>query len=397
MWASVSPTIGRCNVSFLRHALLITLTIFIFYALAAKAQAAIAFIQQNYATPQSPEFDGAGELCEGPDSWESQCCGRGMERHHGDREFGDRLERECVHAGSRTDGAIGPDKPSDLLCEEYSSGRREHEHRDGAIQRGGQLRGYSYSRVQRTGCGQSCGCGSGCDGYDRQQQRRGGDDDERQRPHLWGQYSEHGHHWSGVRIYKTCHHHPRLGYCRGQNSLRDRQLQCDRTADRCWTLGDADGSFSRCLGRAALYYKPSCIFSYCRRRILLSDHSDEQSYELQCDEIACGTFRKHQYWTYLWDSYGVRFFQRANKRHELLWHGQRRFDPYGERGREPTFYHELSCRVSNCRRRILLSNHSDEQSFELQCHGIACGTFRKRQYWTYLRDPLRRQVLPTCK
>ena len=60
LWASVSPIIGkpsllveRRNGSFLRRALLIALAIVISYALAAQAQAAITFIQQNYATPQS--------------------------------------------------------------------------------------------------------------------------------------------------------------------------------------------------------------------------------------------------------------------------------------------------------------------------------------------------------
>ena len=47
--------IGRRNLSFLRRALPIALAIVISYALAAQAQAAIAFVQQNYATPQSPE------------------------------------------------------------------------------------------------------------------------------------------------------------------------------------------------------------------------------------------------------------------------------------------------------------------------------------------------------
>jgi hypothetical protein len=62
LWASVSPIVGkpsflgeRRNVSFLRRALLIALAIFISYALAAQAQAAITFIQQNYANPPSPK------------------------------------------------------------------------------------------------------------------------------------------------------------------------------------------------------------------------------------------------------------------------------------------------------------------------------------------------------
>src|SRR5208282_6034165 len=62
LWASVSPPIGKpsllvesCNGSYLRRALLIALAIVFSYALAAQAQAAITFIQQNYATPQSPK------------------------------------------------------------------------------------------------------------------------------------------------------------------------------------------------------------------------------------------------------------------------------------------------------------------------------------------------------
>ena len=62
LWASVSPPIGKpsllvesCNGSFLRRALLIALAIVISYAWAAQAQAAITFIQQNSATPQSPK------------------------------------------------------------------------------------------------------------------------------------------------------------------------------------------------------------------------------------------------------------------------------------------------------------------------------------------------------
>ena len=62
LWASVSPIIGkpsllveRRNGSFLRRGLLIALAIVISYALAAQAQAAITFIQQDYATPQSPQ------------------------------------------------------------------------------------------------------------------------------------------------------------------------------------------------------------------------------------------------------------------------------------------------------------------------------------------------------
>src|SRR5208337_1855696 len=62
LWASVSPPVGKpsllvesCNGSFLRRALLIALTIVISYAWAAQAQAAITFIQQSSATPQSPK------------------------------------------------------------------------------------------------------------------------------------------------------------------------------------------------------------------------------------------------------------------------------------------------------------------------------------------------------
>jgi len=62
LWASAPPItgksfllVGKRNLSFLRHALPIALAIIISYALAGQAQAVIAFVQQNYATPQSPE------------------------------------------------------------------------------------------------------------------------------------------------------------------------------------------------------------------------------------------------------------------------------------------------------------------------------------------------------
>jgi hypothetical protein len=67
--------------------------------------------------PPVAEVDGAGGLYECPNGCESQCCKRGMERHHGGGGFGDRLERECVQPGGRTDNAIGPAKAGGLLCE----------------------------------------------------------------------------------------------------------------------------------------------------------------------------------------------------------------------------------------------------------------------------------------
>ena len=56
---SVSPIVGKPSLlfdrsnGFPRRALLIALAFVISYALAAQAQAAVTFIQQNYATPQS--------------------------------------------------------------------------------------------------------------------------------------------------------------------------------------------------------------------------------------------------------------------------------------------------------------------------------------------------------
>src|SRR5271166_3132945 len=69
---------------------------------------------RSHSSSRTMRPPGAGDLYECPDGWESQCCGRGMERHHGDGEFGDRLERECVHPGGRTDGAIGQVQPGDF-------------------------------------------------------------------------------------------------------------------------------------------------------------------------------------------------------------------------------------------------------------------------------------------
>ena len=329
LWASVSPI----NVSFLRRALLIALAFVISYLWQHKPKLAITFIQQNYATPQSAKStvpvtftsaQTAGNLNVVVVGWNDTTAtvssvtdskGNVYTRAVGPTVRSGQLSQAIYYAKNIQAAAAN----TNTVTVQFSVAAN---YADIRILEYNGLDASNPVDVTAAATGTTATSSSGAvttaNGNDL----------------IFGantvSTSTRG---PGSGFTKRSHHHPRWGYCRGHNSLRGRQLQCDRAADRCWTLGDADGRFSWRVGRAAFYHEPSCLVSYCRRRIFLSDHSDEQSYGLQCGGIACGTFRKHQYWTYLWDSYGIRFLQRANKRHELLWHGQRRFGACGERGR----------------------------------------------------------------